>query len=54
MEPQGPFYDWIGSYLFWAPWVGLIAAISPLLLLALGWRIYPTLRAVRLLIPLLF
>jgi uncharacterized protein (DUF58 family) len=53
MEPQGPFYDWLGRYLFWAPWVGLIAAISPLLVLALGWRIYPTLRAVRLLIPLL-
>ncbi len=44
-------YDTLGSYLFWAPWVGLIALISPLLLIAWGWRIYPTSRWVGLLLP---
>ena len=53
MEPQAPLYDLIGRYLFWAPWVGLIAVVSPLLLLAFVWRIYPTRLAVRLLLPLL-
>lgn len=53
MEPQAPLYDLVGRYLFWAPWVGLIAAISPVLALAFFGRIYPTKRAVRLLIPLL-
>jgi len=39
-------------YLFWAPWLGLIALISPLLLIALGWRIFPTTRWLWLLLPL--
>jgi uncharacterized protein (DUF58 family) len=45
-------YDTLGTYLFWAPWIGLIALISPLLLIAWGWRIYPTSRWVFLLLPL--
>jgi uncharacterized protein (DUF58 family) len=45
-------YDVIGSYLFWAPWLGLIAVVSPLLLLAVGWKIFPTMRWLWLLIPL--
>jgi len=53
MEPQAPLYDLVGRYLFWAPWLGLIAIISPLLFLAAIWRIYPTKKAVRLLLPLL-
>ena len=45
-------YDTLGSYLFWAPWIGLIALLSPLLIMALVWRIYPTSRWVFLLLPL--
>ena len=45
-------YDSIGSYLFWAPWLGLIALISPLLFIAWGWRIFPTLRWLWVLLPL--
>ena len=45
-------YDSIGSYLFWAPWIGLIALISPLLFIAWGWRIFPTLRWLWVLLPL--
>ena len=45
-------YDTLGSYLFWAPWIGLIALISPFLLIAWGWRIYPTIRWLFLLLPL--
>ncbi len=45
-------YDAIGSYLFWAPWIGLIAIISPMLILGAGWRIFPTLRWMWLLVPL--
>jgi uncharacterized protein (DUF58 family) len=46
------FYDSLGTYLFWAPWLGLLALAAPLLSLAFGWRIYPTLRWLWLLIPL--
>lgn len=46
-------YDVVGSYLFWAPWVGLIAIISPLVLLGAIWRIFPTQRWLWLLIPLM-
>jgi len=53
MEPQAPLYDLVGRYLFWAPWVGLLAIVSPLVLMAAIWRIYPTKFAVRVLIPLL-
>lgn len=53
MEPQAPFYDLVGRYLFWAPWFGLIAILMPLMLLAYFGRIYPTKLAVRILIPLL-
>jgi uncharacterized protein (DUF58 family) len=45
-------YDTLGSYLFWAPWLGLIALLSPLLILAMGWRIFPTARWSILLLPL--
>ncbi|MFN7730760.1 MAG: DUF58 domain-containing protein [Pirellula sp.] len=45
-------YDVVGSYLFWAPWVGLIAIISPLLLLGSVWRIFPTQRWLLVLVPL--
>ncbi len=45
-------YDVVGSYLFWAPWIGLIAIISPLLLLGSVWKIFPTQRWLWLLIPL--
>jgi uncharacterized protein (DUF58 family) len=46
------FYDVVGSYLFWAPWLGLIAITSPLLILGMGWRITPTLRWLWILVPL--
>ncbi len=45
-------YDTIGIYLFWAPWIGLIVLILPLLLVAWGWRIFPTARWTWLLMPL--
>ena len=45
-------YDTLGTYLFWAPWIGLIALISPLILIAWGWRVYPTGRWLFLLLPL--
>ena len=45
-------YDTLGAYLFWAPWVGLIALLSPLLLLAGGWRIFPTRKWLWLMLPL--
>ncbi|MCY2985163.1 MAG: DUF58 domain-containing protein [Planctomycetota bacterium] len=45
-------YDTIGIYLFWAPWIGLIILILPLLLIAWGWRIFPTSRWTWLLMPL--
>ncbi len=45
-------YDTIGTYLFWAPWLGLAALISPLLIVAWGWRIFPTERWLWLLLPL--
>ena len=45
-------YDSVGTYLFWAPWIGLLVLASPLLLLAFGWRIFPTTRWFGLLIPL--
>lgn len=45
-------YDSIGTYLFWAPWIGLIVLASPLLLIAFGWRTFPTTRWFGLLIPL--
>ena len=45
-------YDSVGSYLFWAPWLGLVALLSPLLILAWGWSIYPTKRWLWLLLPL--
>lgn len=45
-------YDTIGSYLFWAPWLGLLALLVPLLVLAVVWRIYPTLRWLWFLVPL--
>jgi len=47
-------YDVVGSYLFWAPWIGLIAILSPLIVLGFGWRVFPTLRWLWLLIPLTF
>jgi uncharacterized protein (DUF58 family) len=37
-------YDTIGAYLFWAPWLGLLALFAPLLILAAGWKIFPTTR----------
>lgn len=46
-------YDQLGTYLFWAPWVGLIAILSPLFILAWGWRIYPTIRWLWILLPLI-
>jgi uncharacterized protein (DUF58 family) len=45
-------YDTIGAYLFWAPWIGLLALATPLLVLAFGWRIFPTTRWTFLLMPL--
>jgi uncharacterized protein (DUF58 family) len=45
-------YDSVGTYLFWAPWIGLLVLASPMLLLAFGWRIFPTTRWFGLLIPL--
>jgi len=45
-------YDTIGINLFWAPWLGLIVLILPLLLIAWGWRIFPTTRWTWLLLPL--
>jgi uncharacterized protein (DUF58 family) len=45
-------YDTIGATLFWAPWLGLLALVAPLLLLAWGWRIYPTTRWIWVLLPL--
>jgi uncharacterized protein (DUF58 family) len=45
-------YDAVGAYLFWAPWIGLLALLAPLLLLAWGWRIYPTVRWIWILLPL--
>lgn len=45
-------YDSIGTTLFWAPWIGLITLISPLLIIAWGWRIFPTVRWLWLLLPL--
>jgi len=45
-------YDSVGTYLFWAPWIGLLVLASPLLLLAFGWRMFPTTRWFGLLIPL--
>ncbi|MFN9436645.1 MAG: DUF58 domain-containing protein [Planctomycetota bacterium] len=45
------FYDVVGSYLFWAPWLGLIAITSPLLILGFGWRILPTLKWLWVLVP---
>jgi uncharacterized protein (DUF58 family) len=53
MDSQTPFYDLVGRTLFWAPWVGLIAIVSPLFLLAILWRIYPTKLAVKVLVPLM-
>jgi uncharacterized protein (DUF58 family) len=47
-------YDTVGIYLFWAPWIGLIVLILPLLLVAWGWRIFPTARWTWLLMPLCF
>ncbi|AMV34756.1 hypothetical protein VN12_21700 [Pirellula sp. SH-Sr6A] len=47
-------YDSVGSYLFWAPWIGLALLLLPLLVLAWGWRIYPTLRWLWFLLPLSF
>lgn len=46
------FYDIVGSYLFWAPWLGLIAITAPLLILGYGWKISPTLRWLWLIGPL--
>ncbi len=51
-ETAQPVYDTLGSYLFWAPWVGLIALLLPLAILAAVWKIYPTLRWLWMLIPL--
>ncbi len=45
-------FDSVGSYLFWAPWIGLASLLLPLLILALVWRIYPTLRWLWFMIPL--
>ena len=45
-------YDSVGTYLFWAPWIGLIVLATPLLILAFGWRIFPTTRWLWLLLPL--
>lgn len=45
-------YDTIGINLFWAPWIGLIVLIMPLLLIAWIWRIFPTSRWSWLLLPL--
>ena len=45
-------YDSIGTYLFWAPWLGLLVLISPILIIAYGWRIFPTSRWLWLLLPL--
>lgn len=45
-------YDTLGAYLFWAPWIGLIVLISPLLVLAWVWRIFPTTKWLWLLLPL--
>ncbi len=45
-------YDTLGTYLFWAPWIGLIALILPFLLISWIWRIYPTSRWLYLLLPL--
>lgn len=45
------FYDDVGSYLFWAPWIGLIVIIAPLLILGFGWKIFPTMRWLWLLVP---
>ncbi|MEQ1828665.1 MAG: DUF58 domain-containing protein, partial [Pirellula sp.] len=45
-------YDTIGAYLFWAPWLGMLALAAPLLLLAWVWKIYPTVRWAWVLLPL--
>ena len=45
-------YDTIGINLFWAPWIGLIVLILPLIVIAWGWRIFPTTRWTWLLLPL--
>lgn len=47
-----PFYDVVGSYLFWAPWIGLISIVSPLLLMGWIWKIFPTMRWMWILVPL--
>jgi len=47
-----PRFDAVGSYLFWVPWLGLILIISPIVLIALGWRIFPTKRWLWLMLPL--
>ncbi|MFN7892420.1 MAG: DUF58 domain-containing protein [Pirellula sp.] len=47
-------YDIVGSYLSWAPWLVLILFLLPILILAAGWKIYPTLRWLWLLLPLTF
>ncbi len=46
------FYDTVGSYLFWAPWVGLFAITAPLFILGWVWRIFPTTKWMWLLVPL--
>ena len=45
-------FDSIGTYLFWAPWLGLLSLISPMLIIAWGWRTFPTIRWLWLLLPL--
>jgi uncharacterized protein (DUF58 family) len=45
-------YDTLGSYLFWAPWLGLLLLLSPLLLMAMGWRLFPTTKWLWLMLPL--
>lgn len=48
------FYDVVGAYLFWAPWVGLAALVAPLLILGFGWGIYPSQRWLWILGPVMF
>jgi uncharacterized protein (DUF58 family) len=47
-----PRFDAVGSYLFWVPWLGLILVISPIVVIALGWKIFPTKRWLWLMLPL--
>jgi uncharacterized protein (DUF58 family) len=46
------FYDVVGAYLFWAPWLGLFAITVPLFILGFGWRIFPTPRWMWILGPI--